>query len=44
MTQPQRIALAGTLIVGRLAAGALLVLAGVEAVHFAAFWWDARHG
>lgn len=42
MNQPARIAVAGTLIVGRLAAGALFIIAGVEAVHWFWMWRDSR--
>jgi hypothetical protein len=44
MTQPQRIAVAGVVIAGRLAAAGLLLLAGCEAAHWAAMWWEARRG
>lgn len=40
MRQPARIAVAGTLIIGRLAA--LFIIAGVEAVHWFWMWRDSR--
>lgn len=42
MTQRARIAIAGAVIVGRLAAIGVFLMAGCEAVHWAAMWWDCR--
>ena len=44
MTQPARIAIAGTLIVARLAGVGLLVLALGEVIHWTAIWWESRRG